>query len=131
MFELKTKGVIDLEVALSTYIGLFIVVSLDTFILFTVASFFIFGISQMIKKRELVARGFIKKNFQRVGIFSLLNGLSATAITAWWLLDFVPKEVGGALVGPFVIIISALTVTTFFWLIVLIIEFVLRIKKIL
>ncbi len=119
----------DLEVALSTYAGLFIAVSLSTFILFTVASFFIFGISQMIKKREIIVRGFVKANFQRVGIFSLLNGLSATAITAWWLSDFVPKEIGGALVGPFVIIISALTIMTFFWLIVLIIEFVLRIRK--
>ncbi len=83
----------------------------------------------MIKKRELVVRNFVKKNFQRVGIFSLLNGLSATAISAWWLSDFVPKELGGALVGPFVIVISALTITTFFWLIVLIIEFVVRIRK--
>ncbi len=120
---------IDLEVALSTYAGFFIVVSLGTFIFFTVASFFLFGISQMIKKREIVVRGFVRTNFQRVGIFSLLNGLSATAISAWWLSDFVPKELGGALVGPFVIIISALTTTTFFWLIALIIEFVLRIKK--
>ncbi len=118
-----------MEVALLTYIGIFIAVSFSTFILFTVASFFLFGISQMIKKRELVAKGFIKTNFQRVSIFSVLNGLSSTAITAWWLSGFVPKEIGGALVGPFVIIISALTVTTFFWLIVLIIEFVLRIRK--
>ncbi len=120
-----------MEVVLSTYIGIFIAVSFSTFILFTVASFFLFGISQMIKKREIVAKGFINTNFQRVGIFSLLNGLSATAITARWLSDFVPKELGGALVGPFVIIISALTVTTFFWLIVLIIEFVVRIRKML
>ncbi|MCK4555148.1 MAG: hypothetical protein KAT83_00945 [Candidatus Aenigmarchaeota archaeon] len=120
---------VDLEVALSAYAGLFIAVSLSTFILFTVASFFLFGISQMIKKRELVVRNFVKKNFQRVGIFSLLNGLSATAISAWWLSDFVPKELGGALVGPFVIVISALTITTFFWLIVLIIEFIVRIRK--
>ncbi len=83
----------------------------------------------MIKKRELVVRNFVKKNFQRVGIFSLLNGVSSTTISAWWLSDFVPKELGGAHVGPFVIILSVLTVTTFFWLIVLIIEFVVRIRK--
>ena len=96
---------ICLEVALSTYAGLFIAISLSTFILFTVASFFLFGISQMIKKRELVVRNFVKKNFQRVGIFSLLNGLSSTAISAWWLSDFVPKELGGAVVGAIVSVV--------------------------
>ena len=120
---------IDLEVALSTYAGFFIVVSLGTFIIFTVASFFLFGISQMIKKKELVARGFIKKNFQRVGIFSALNGFFATTIAAYWLSDFIPKESDGTLAGPFVIIVSVLFVTTFFWLIALIIEFVVRIRK--
>lgn len=118
-----------LPVPISAYLGLILVIFAMSFVLFTVASFILFGISQAIRKRAIQIKGFVRENFKRVALFSLLNALSSVGLIAWQLKDFVPKDLGGALVGPLLIIVVTLGLTTAFWIIAMAAELVWRARN--
>lgn len=116
-------------VPLSAYVGLFLVFLAISFVLFTVGSFIAYAMSQAIRRHALGAKGFVREHFRQVSLFSLANASSTIIIIAWRLLGFVPKDIGGALVGPLVIIIFTFLLTTAFWIVVMVAHFALRANK--